>query len=199
MTPGERLKQARIRRGYPTAQAAIDAFRWTPATYFGHENGHRAFDAATARKYGAALGVEAQWLLFGDGEFAESPVERLQGSNSSAHSSHFITRAHAMFSEARSPDVWRVTENVSGFCLLQGDVLVVDLAATPDDGDMVILNDVDSFGHARTLVRRVTPHGYLSGDPMAADAVAALDDQRLAVLGVVIGMIRPRRSAMRHA
>jgi len=199
MTASERLKQARIKRGYPTAQAAIDAFGWKAATYFGHENGHRAFDAATAQKYASALGVEAQWLLFGDGGFEESPVERLQGSNSSGHSAHFIMRAPPMFSEARSSDIWRVTETIYGFGMLDGDVLVVDLAATPDNGDIVILNEVDSIGRARTLIRRVTPHGYLSGDPMAADAVAPLDDQRLAVLGVVVGMIRERRSAMRHA
>lgn len=59
----ERLRTARIKAGYGTAQAAADAFGWNGAAYRHHENGTRSFDVPTAVRYARAFKVNAGWLL----------------------------------------------------------------------------------------------------------------------------------------
>ena len=59
----ERLREARLRAGYETAQAAADAFGWKIPAYRHHENGTRAFDKEAARRYARAFKVSASWLL----------------------------------------------------------------------------------------------------------------------------------------
>lgn len=66
-TMNERLKRARISAGYRTASDAINRFGWRGSTYRAHENGQNHFDAQTATNYARAYGVNAGWLLTGDG------------------------------------------------------------------------------------------------------------------------------------
>ncbi len=63
----ERLKAARIDRGYPTAIGAADAFGWNRNTYFSNENGNAPFSFARAKVYGEAFGVRPEWLYDGTG------------------------------------------------------------------------------------------------------------------------------------
>jgi SOS-response transcriptional repressor LexA len=59
----ERLRAARKKAGYDTAQDACDAFGWKVAAYRHHENGTRSFGPDAAKKYARAFRVKAGWLL----------------------------------------------------------------------------------------------------------------------------------------
>lgn len=62
---GERLKQAREKAGYTSAQMAATAMGVAPATYAQHENGLRGFPASRAERYGRFFRVAPEWLLYG--------------------------------------------------------------------------------------------------------------------------------------
>jgi phage repressor protein C with HTH and peptisase S24 domain len=64
MEPHQRLKAAREKAGYPTAQKAAEAMGIKFPTYAGHENGSRGFDRK-AEKYARKFGVSLEWLLTG--------------------------------------------------------------------------------------------------------------------------------------
>ncbi len=74
-TPGERLKDLRIKRGYGSARDVCRAFGWNEATYRGHENGFRGMRVDAAQRYARALGSSAAFILTGqeDGR-ANSPI-----------------------------------------------------------------------------------------------------------------------------
>jgi len=58
----ERLREARIERGFETAAAAADAFGWNRNTYASNENGNAPFSYRKAKEYAVALGVRPEWL-----------------------------------------------------------------------------------------------------------------------------------------
>ena len=70
-----RLREARAKAGFETAQAAADAFGWPAGRYRHHENGTRGFDPATAARYGAAFKVNPGWLLGLDKVQAPKPID----------------------------------------------------------------------------------------------------------------------------
>ena len=72
----ERLKEARLKAGYKTAAAAIDACGWPSSTYRAHENGQNGYKANDAKLYGQAYRVSPSWLLLGEGDALPSPKER---------------------------------------------------------------------------------------------------------------------------
>lgn len=57
------MRDARRRAGYESAQAAAEAFGWKAAAYRHHENGTRAYDPDSARRYARAFKVDPAWLL----------------------------------------------------------------------------------------------------------------------------------------
>lgn len=79
--PYERLREARIRKGYEDAADAARAFGWNEITYRAHESGGRKFHNAVER-YARAFGVTPEWLLYGrqSGEVLSDtiPAERVQ-------------------------------------------------------------------------------------------------------------------------
>lgn len=62
----ERLKAARIAKGFATATDAVRAHGWVEATYLGHENGSRGL-GRSVEKYARAYGTTVGWLLNGEG------------------------------------------------------------------------------------------------------------------------------------
>jgi transcriptional regulator with XRE-family HTH domain len=58
----ERLREARVARGFETAAAAADAFGWNRNTYASNENGNAPFSYRKAKDYAVALGVRPEWL-----------------------------------------------------------------------------------------------------------------------------------------
>lgn len=61
-TPGDRLKELRLKR-FETAQLAAEAYGWNVVTYRSHESGMRNIPVPTAKKYAAAFGSTAAYIL----------------------------------------------------------------------------------------------------------------------------------------
>jgi transcriptional regulator with XRE-family HTH domain len=66
----ERLRQARIAKGFETAAAAADAFGWNRNTYASNENGNAPFSYRRAKDYAQAFGVRPEWLYDAVGPMA---------------------------------------------------------------------------------------------------------------------------------
>jgi hypothetical protein len=62
-TPAERLKQARIAKGFASAREAARHHGWNEVTYASHENGIRGLRVATARVYAKAFSIPLGDLL----------------------------------------------------------------------------------------------------------------------------------------
>ena len=60
--PFQRLRWARIDKGYETAAAAADAHGWSRNTYASNENGNAPFSYRRDKEYAAAFGVRPEWL-----------------------------------------------------------------------------------------------------------------------------------------
>lgn len=58
----ERLRDARVGKGFDTAASAAEAFGWNRNTYTSNENGNAAFSYRRAKEYAQAFGVRADWL-----------------------------------------------------------------------------------------------------------------------------------------
>ena len=58
----QRLRQARLDRGFETAAAAADGFGWSRNTYASNETGNAPFSYRRAKEYAAAFGVSPEWL-----------------------------------------------------------------------------------------------------------------------------------------
>lgn len=65
MTPGERLKQARVLAGFKSAAKASLAAGVSESAYRAHENGQNAFTPEQAQHYGEIFGCDPVWLLIG--------------------------------------------------------------------------------------------------------------------------------------
>ena len=70
-TPGERLRYARERAGYATAQEFAEAVGSTVSTYRSHENGTRGIPNSSALQYAKKLKIEFDWLQAGQGQTPE--------------------------------------------------------------------------------------------------------------------------------
>jgi len=83
----ERLREARVARGFETAAAAADAFGWNRNTYASNENGNAPFSYRKAKDYAAALGVRPEWLYDAAGPMRPSvepgfvPIVGMVGAN----------------------------------------------------------------------------------------------------------------------
>lgn len=73
----QRLRQARIDRGFETAAAAADAFGWNRNTYASNENGNAPFSYRRAKEYAAAFGVAPEWLYDAAGAMQPAAAEGL--------------------------------------------------------------------------------------------------------------------------
>lgn len=62
-TPSDRLRRARMAKGYTSAREAARHYGWNEVTYITHENGSRGLRIATARVYAKAFGVPISELV----------------------------------------------------------------------------------------------------------------------------------------
>jgi len=62
-TPSERLRRARVAKGFTSAREAARHFGWNEVTYITHENGTRGLRISTARVYAKAYGVPVSELV----------------------------------------------------------------------------------------------------------------------------------------
>ena len=58
----QRLREARLAKGFETAAAAADAFGWNRNTYASNQNGNAPFSYRRAKESAAALGIRPEWL-----------------------------------------------------------------------------------------------------------------------------------------
>jgi transcriptional regulator with XRE-family HTH domain len=58
----QRLREARLAKGFETAASAADAFGWNRNTYASNENGNAAFSYRRAKEYAQAFGIRPEWL-----------------------------------------------------------------------------------------------------------------------------------------
>jgi len=58
----QRLREARLAKGFETAAAAAEAFGWNRNTYASNENGNAPFSYRRAKDYAAAFGIRPEWL-----------------------------------------------------------------------------------------------------------------------------------------
>jgi phage repressor protein C with HTH and peptisase S24 domain len=63
----QRLRHARLEKGFDTAASAADAFGWNRNTYASNENGNAPFSYRRAKEYAAAFGVGPEWLYDASG------------------------------------------------------------------------------------------------------------------------------------
>lgn len=75
----DRLRKARLERGYGSAAEAARAFDWNPNTYASNENGNATFSYKKARVYALAFGVLPEWLYEGKGPMRRRDGVRLIG------------------------------------------------------------------------------------------------------------------------
>lgn len=73
-TAGDRLKWARERAGFETAQDAAESLGVSSSTYYAHENGNRGF-SSKADHYGRRFKVSAGWLMYGAAPFPDDMPE----------------------------------------------------------------------------------------------------------------------------
>ena len=77
--PSDRLRQARIRKGFDQAIDASSAYGWNRNTYASNENGNAPFSFKSAQKYAAAFGVRAEWLYSGTGPMVDEEISIPEG------------------------------------------------------------------------------------------------------------------------
>ena len=65
MTPGDRLRQARLLAGFKSATKAAAAAGISESSYRAHENGQNAFTTEQAQHYAQIFGCDPVWLLIG--------------------------------------------------------------------------------------------------------------------------------------
>lgn len=75
-SPADRLRKARIARGFPTAADAARAFGWEKVAYTHHENGTRGIRPPVAERYAKAFGIPVDDLL--SIKLQRDPVEEVQ-------------------------------------------------------------------------------------------------------------------------
>lgn len=71
-TRAQRLREARLDKGFETAAAAADAFGWNRNTYASNENGNAPFSYRRAKDYAQAFGVRPEWLYDATGPMRPS-------------------------------------------------------------------------------------------------------------------------------
>lgn len=69
--PKDRIRKARIEKGFETAADAARAFGWTESTVRHHENGTRRANWQWAQKYARAYGVTPEYIMAGKGKPSE--------------------------------------------------------------------------------------------------------------------------------
>lgn len=75
-TASDRLRKARIARGYKHASEAVEAHpSFKTATYNANENGNAPFSYKKAKEYARAFRVRPEWLYDGAGPMTDGSIE----------------------------------------------------------------------------------------------------------------------------
>ena len=64
-SPSDRLKEARVLRGFTSAAQAAEAIGLNKSTYRHHENGTRDIQTEAAQRYARFFHTQPEWILYG--------------------------------------------------------------------------------------------------------------------------------------
>lgn len=141
------------------------------------------------------LGVSPSWLIEGRGDNAQGFGEReLDAWTPPAKSGErpdldFARIARLLAPAARHPSTMQIRIDAPGCGLSAGDVLVIDMNATAQAGDIVIAQVADlSSGDARTVIRRYLPPYLVPLDP--AGETFVVDGVRISIMGKLAASFR---------
>lgn len=207
-----RLRIARESAGFSSAADAANRFGWVYSTYAGHENGSRGILAPRIREYAAAFRASSAWLLDGDGD-APTPghtanIRRAlppglsepeaalwipRGTDDTANTAaDALDNAVAALCLMRARAyAYRIAIDIPAAGIAAGDLLIVDHGQTPRPGDIVLAALVDpATSVSRTAIRGYYPP-YLVPPGLSGPQDVLDPTGRAAVMGVMIGLIRP--------
>lgn len=219
---GDRLRQARIKAGFPTAAAAAEGLGFVIATYQAHENGNRNFKIADANRYATAFKVRLDWLLTGKGDMRGRGVPSSAGANPIADpemhavplidyvvagSWRGITTDYArgagmrMLYTAQPLGKGAFALTVTGRSMEpdfhEGDDIIVDPSIRPRPGDLVVAKRGDD---PEATFKRYRPRGLRDGrdtvelTPLNPDYPSIMiDDMSGTIVGVMVEHRRYRR------
>jgi transcriptional regulator with XRE-family HTH domain len=195
MKKHERLRQARIEAGFPTAAAAATRFGWTYPTYAGHENGSRGIRPDELLVYAKAFKVPVGWLLGETNAPAptKEPGKAAQRGFSDNDLVPFRHRTGEMLAKAVAPlsrhqIVYRCARDYLGFAVRKGDLLVVGTPENDEAEGLVVVNLTDdTLGYAVTVLRHMKKNVLLA--PLSEE-LPDEDDLEPAILGHVLAVIR---------
>jgi len=99
----------------------------------------------------------------------------------------------ALCPKAKHPVIYSMTRNEPGAALLRGDLLMVDLAHKPAQGDLVLVtkNDPDTDSQD-TIIRRFLPPYLLDPNDPAAPPEPSEASLHSAVLATILASARPK-------
>ena len=220
MEQHERLKHARVKRGFETAADAARAFNWKQPTYTSHENGTRPISRKAALAYASAFRVSAGWLLYGENEDAAAPepiLVHVRGNTACglwAEDGRYFDEEYPPIPAV--PTVFKDMEQfafrVSGNCMdrlriFDGDFVVCVaywMARTSiSDGDIVVIERRRGGLVERTCKQAVVKRGSVEfwprsthseySKPVTMAALNGTDKEgaEVEVVGLVIGRYAP--------
>ena len=147
----ERLKDARIKAGLPSARQAAMQGGWNYDTYYSHENGRAGFDVDYGRDYARRFRVDLNWLMLGEGSGERQTGDRhLAVADSVVVVPRFAVRASAgggALPEDQEPDGFLSVARdwLAGFGVAASRVSVLQadgesMEPTIRHGDLLLVN-----------------------------------------------------------
>lgn len=163
-TAADRLRQARIAKGYEQASDAAAAFGWNRNTYLSNENGNAPFSYKKAAAYAQAFGVAADWLYSGGegGRASAAPATIPVVGYVGAASEYFGFDDHAQgqgLDEIESPPgvpgsaVAVIVRGDSGYPAIREGMVLVYWNCLPDPSDVIGEDCFVKLKDGRTLVK----------------------------------------------
>lgn len=152
--------------------------------------GQRRASPDTLERLARELGVGIADLFDGPPGMAESAVAPWTPTPAGTDDPR-TAAATAMRAAARHGFIYEATAAAPSIGVLTGDLVIADLQFDLRDGDTVIATALDKHGGARTALARWLAPWVLWGDG-ASHAERLGDNGRVAINGVVVGLVRGR-------
>ena len=189
-----RIKECRLARGFTLEQLAAAAGT-TNQQISMLENGKRQLTMTWLERLAAALKTPAAQIIGlapvgsgADGHEAIPWTKWAEGDNEP----DLVGMLYPGHSNVR---LWQATTpSVTDLCILPGDMMIVDEAATPQAGDIVLANCIGPDGSERVVIR-VCCAPYLLGNRTCDSELAPLfiDNVNVKLIGVVSVGVRHRQ------
>ena len=146
-----------------------------------------------------ALDVTVDWLIQEESWVQESPSHR--GFSDTATPYEFsrptATRdaPHPILSSLYGMDItpaaYMIGEDMPGFSIQAGDVVVVDMSRLPEPGEVAIVRIIDeASGESETILRRYLPPYLVGGGNSLKDDPMPMDKPGVTVRFPVVGSMR---------